>query len=98
MARRNTKQVILDAAVEAYARYGYTATTCEDLAGAVGIRPSALYKHYENKREIYTAAVRQLADKAIAAARSKATSAVHFAQQPALLFVALHAAMPGARI
>lgn len=95
MAKRDTKQHIINAAIDCYSKYGYKTTTCEDLAGMVGIRPSALYKHYKGKREVYAASVQQLADGALAAAQDQKSPARHFKQQPALLFVALHAAMAG---
>jgi AcrR family transcriptional regulator len=95
MPKRNTKQLIIDSAIEAYAQYGYKATTCEELAKAVGIRPSALYKHYINKRAIYDAAIEQLTANAIAAACNSTTPASYFKKNPVLLFIVLHAAMAG---
>lgn len=95
MAKRDTKQLIINAAIELYAKYGYKATTCEDLAKAVGIRPSALYKHFKDKREIHEVAILQLADKALMAARNGILPSAYFKEHPSLLFFALHAAMAG---
>lgn len=93
MPKRPTKQIIIDNAIEAFARYGYKATTCDELAKAVRIRPSALYKHFANKRAIYEAAIEQLTASAIDAARARTTPSSYFKKNPVLLFIVLHAAM-----
>jgi AcrR family transcriptional regulator len=48
---------ILDAARREFARRGYEATTVRDIAQAVDIRPSSLYRHFGSKQEILEAIV-----------------------------------------
>ena len=54
-ARGNTKQEILDAALELFSVQGYEATSISQLAEAVGIRKASLYSHFENKQAILDA-------------------------------------------
>ena len=57
-ARGNTKQEILDAALELFSVQGYEATSISQLAEAVGIRKASLYSHFENKQAILDALVK----------------------------------------
>ena len=54
-AKGNTKQEILDAALELFSVQGYEATSISQLAEAVGIRKASLYSHFENKQAILDA-------------------------------------------
>ena len=47
-----TKERILNAAIELFAEKGYKEVTMREIANAVGIKASSLYKHYENKDRI----------------------------------------------
>ena len=53
----NTKQQILDAALELFSVQGYEATSIAQLAEAVGIRKASLYSHFENKQAILDALI-----------------------------------------
>ena len=53
----NTKQEILDAALEMFSVQGYEATSISQLAEAVGIRKASLYSHFENKQAILDALI-----------------------------------------
>lgn len=55
MAVHNTKQQILDAALELFSVNGYDGVSVKDIAWAVGIKDSSLYKHFRSKREIFNA-------------------------------------------
>lgn len=55
--RGNTKQEILDAALELFSVQGYEATSISQLAEAVGIRKASLYSHFENKQAILDALI-----------------------------------------
>ena len=57
MEKGNTKQEILDAALELFSVYGYEATSVLQIAGAVGIRKASLYSHFENKQAILDALI-----------------------------------------
>ena len=48
----DTKERILDAALELFARCGYLGTSMNDIAKQLGITKAALYKHYASKQEI----------------------------------------------
>ncbi len=49
----DTKERILMAALELFARDGYEAVPVSAIADEVGITKGALYKHYKNKRDIF---------------------------------------------
>ena len=49
----NTKSIILEKALELFSTKGYDATTVREIAHAVGITQSSLYKHYKSKEDIF---------------------------------------------
>ena len=57
MAKGNTRQEILEAALELFSVQGYEATSISQLAEAVGIRKASLYSHFENKQAILDALI-----------------------------------------
>ena len=56
--KSSTKDRILTAAVQLFARDGYEAVTVEQIAAAVGIKAPSLYKHYKSKRAIFDSILR----------------------------------------
>lgn len=48
-----TKDRILDAALELFSTAGYEGVSVKQIAGAVGIRDSSLYKHFASKQQIF---------------------------------------------
>ena len=60
MDRGNTKQEILEAALELFSVKGFEATSIAQLTGAVGIRKASLYTHFENKQAILDALVKDI--------------------------------------
>ena len=60
MERGNTKQEILDAALELFSVQGFEATSIAQIAGAVGIRKASLYSHFENKQDILDTLVQEV--------------------------------------
>lgn len=52
-AQRDTRQAILDAALDLFAERGYFGTSMRQIARAVGVRESALYHHFESKQAIF---------------------------------------------
>lgn len=46
---KNTKDLILDAALELFARNSYHTVSMRDIANAVGIKPASIYNHYPSK-------------------------------------------------
>ncbi|WP_424359154.1 TetR/AcrR family transcriptional regulator [Methanocella sp. MCL-LM] len=49
---KSTKEKIFDAAVDLFAERGYEGVSIRDIAGAVGIKESSVYKHYASKDAI----------------------------------------------
>ncbi len=60
MDRGNTKQEILDVALELFSVKGFEATSLSTIADAVGIRKASLYSHFENKQAILDALVEEV--------------------------------------
>ena len=52
MEKNNTREEILEAALDLFAVNGYEATSISQLADAVGIRKASLYSHFANKQDI----------------------------------------------
>ena len=50
----DTKERILETALELFAQNGYLGTSMNDIAGRLGFTKAALYKHYTSKQEILT--------------------------------------------
>ena len=57
MKQEDTKQIILDKALELFAARGYDAVSVGEIADAVGIRAPSLYHHYPGKQAIFNAIV-----------------------------------------
>ncbi len=62
MDRGNTRQRILEAALELFSVQGFEATSISQIASAVGIRKASLYSHFESKQAILDALVRDVLD------------------------------------
>jgi AcrR family transcriptional regulator len=52
---RQTRQAVLDAALNLFAEKGYFGTSLRDIAGAVGIRDSAIYNYFAGKEALFNA-------------------------------------------
>ena len=60
MEQGNTKQEILEAALELFSVQGFEATSISQIASAVGIRKASLYSHFESKQAILDALVKDI--------------------------------------
>lgn len=49
----NTKEKILNSALDLFSENGYNSVTVRDIAAKVGIKASSLYNHFENKQSIF---------------------------------------------
>lgn len=49
----DTKEKILCAALRLFAREGYTAASVSSIGAELGLSKGALYRHYQNKRDIF---------------------------------------------
>ena len=61
-----TREKILKTSLKLFAEKGYKPTTVRDIAGALGMKQSALYNHFKNKDEILSTLVDELTTSAIA--------------------------------
>lgn len=59
MEKGNTKQEILEKALELFSVRGYEATSISQIAEAVGIRKASLYSHFGSKQDILDALIRE---------------------------------------
>ena len=60
MEKGNTKQKIIEAALDFFSAQGFEATSVSQIASAVGIRKASLYGHFENKQAILDALVQEV--------------------------------------
>ncbi len=49
----DTKEKILNASLELFSRRGFSAVSVRDIAKEVGVRESAMYKHFANKQAVF---------------------------------------------
>ena len=62
MEKSNTREDILEAALDLFSVNGYEATSISQLADAVGIRKASLYSHFANKQDILDNVVKTVLD------------------------------------
>lgn len=48
----STRERIIEESLDLFAKRGYSGVSVRDIAKAVGVRESALYKHFKNKQDI----------------------------------------------
>ena len=58
MKQEDTKQKIIDKALELFAARGYDAVSVGEIADAVGIKAPSLYNHYPSKQRYLTLLLR----------------------------------------
>ena len=56
----DTKEKILDAALEMFSKNGYAGTNIRELSASLGLVKSGVYKHYESKEAIWNALLDQM--------------------------------------
>ena len=56
----DTKEKILAVALQLFAKDGYEAVSVSKIAEKLGITKGALYKHYENKKDIFNSIVARM--------------------------------------
>ena len=74
----DTKERILNAALEMFSQNGYAGTNIRELSASLGLVKSGVYKHFESKEEIWNA----LLDKMIAYYGERFGSAKHLPPVP----------------
>ena len=60
---KNTRNTILDAAIECFYKFGYNDTTTEKIARHAQVSRGAMLHHFPSRADLITAAVRHLNDK-----------------------------------
>lgn len=93
-----TKDRLLDVAQAQFSTIGYQGATVEGITKAVGIRPSALYKHYGSKWELFGVVVERLATPVLEALRADVRAGLPLTAPhipPDLLRIMLLCAMAG---
>ena len=55
-----TKERIIQEALTLFAEKGYQGTSVKNIADAVGIKDSSLYKHFKSKKEIFDTIVKEM--------------------------------------
>ena len=75
---KDTKERILDAALEMFSQKGYAGTNIRELSASLGLVKSGVYKHFESKEAIWNA----LLDKMIAYYEEHFGSAEHLPPVP----------------
>lgn len=95
----------MDAAEKYFADKGYRSTSMEDIAGDVGIRPSAIYKHFRNKQDLYEAVLDRIIQPFFAMAKTidvskepiefSSTVFQYHIENPILAQLAIHATLTG---
>ncbi|QNS02670.1 TetR/AcrR family transcriptional regulator [Streptomyces xanthii] len=63
---RNRKQLIVGAAGRVFSERGYHAASMEEIAAAVGITATALYRHFPNKYALFAACANVMVDRLVA--------------------------------
>lgn len=58
-----TKERILEEALTLFSVQGFRGTSVKNIADAVGIKDSSLYKHFRSKREIFNQIVQEMRDR-----------------------------------
>ncbi len=57
MEKQDTRQLILDQAIELFSESGFTCISIRDLAQKVGIKSASIYHYFNSKEEIFSAIV-----------------------------------------
>lgn len=58
-----TKDRIVEEALHLFSIYGYEGVSVKDIANAVGIKDSSLYKHFSSKKEIFNMIIDGMSEK-----------------------------------
>lgn len=59
----STRERIIEVSLELFAKRGFSGVTVRDIAKAVGVRESALYKHFKNKQDILDKIIIEMQDR-----------------------------------
>lgn len=65
------KEMILEAAAQCFARFGFDKTTLDDIGGQVGLNKASLYYYYKNKETIYSEVIYRESEAFLQAVKEK---------------------------
>ncbi|MCU1463785.1 MAG: TetR family transcriptional regulator [Acidimicrobiales bacterium] len=65
--RQHTRDLLLDAAQDVFARRGFEGASLEDIAEVAGFTRGAIYKHFANKAELFLAVNERFNERALIA-------------------------------
>jgi AcrR family transcriptional regulator len=74
------RQSILDAAKEAFSRYGYSRTSMADIAASAHVSRPALYEHFRSKEDVFRNLGETLMEAALKAAETAWPASVPFGE------------------
>ncbi len=63
MKKNNTKQKIMLEALSLFSVHGFAGVSIKEIAAAVGIKDSSIYKHYKSKQAIYEAILSEVSER-----------------------------------
>lgn len=63
LRKQERRAQLIDAAARAFVRGGFTATSLEDVAAEAGVTKVVIYHHFDSKRELYLAVLRDAGDR-----------------------------------
>jgi AcrR family transcriptional regulator len=69
------RERIVDAAIEVFAERGYEGASMRDIAAAAGISKPVLYDHFESKRELFVALMKEISGELTANTRAAMSGA-----------------------
>ena len=58
----NTREKILDTAIQLFAEKGFNGTTTKEIAEAAEVNESLIFRHFSTKRELYGAIIEKKID------------------------------------
>lgn len=58
-----TRELIIEKALDLFSEKGYQGTSVKNIADAVGIKDSSLYKHFTSKKEIFDTIVAEMSER-----------------------------------
>jgi AcrR family transcriptional regulator len=70
----DTRALLLDAALEAFARHGYAGASVRAIARAAGLSDSGLYAHFRSKQDLYETLMREAGPQAALTGNDDAAS------------------------
>ena len=88
------RKQLMAVATKLFSQYGYDATTTAAIALAAGITEPVLYRHFENKRDLFVGVLRACTELLTGYWEAAAVSSASAAEQVRLIASSVHDALP----